>query len=490
MPNDIQEQIATYFQWVETRTGFPLHADTAPDVMPDITLNGRSTIDDASVIELDVPNHRRPRTLRLVAIAGLAAAVIAGVILIADRPAAEPFKPVNSGPPIDTVLQDEVSRRAAEAAARLAEQRRLLEIEAARRAEAAATTIATTATMPGEATVLTVTSQVSTLQGSWIVDIHLTDASSGWVVTSDVLAHTTDDGVTWTTRPLPSLENTVGAGKSFMLDSDHAWVVRVAADGSVVVTKTEDGNATTGATTIDTGFADGIPSTIVFVDQDNGYVSIVDPATQSATLTGRAHLFRTVDGGESFQLVNPDSPVPLAFSDSQHGWGTGEGLFVTADGAATWTQVKPPLWDSKGPDPTGPAYQIVSTSPTLTVVKVTAPTGTMAQVRYAATTDHGTTWADVAPPDTGEVSNTGPQSSLTVVADTHWFGIQPTENQDATLWTRTTDEGSYHTTHLPFPALTITMATPSVGWSAASTGIFSTVDGGATWTKVANLISA
>ena len=95
-----------------------------------------------------------------------------------------------------------------------------------------------------------------------------------------------------------------------MLDSDHAWIAHASTDGGVVVTKSADGNATTTTTTIDPGFTDGIPSGIVFVDQDKGYVSIVDPATQSATLTGRAHLFRTVDGGDTFELVNPDSPVP------------------------------------------------------------------------------------------------------------------------------------------------------------------------------------
>lgn len=493
MPNDIQEQIATYFQWVEARTGFPLH----PDNRVDISLDRQSEVDDASVIELDVARRRsRWSTLRLVAIAGVAAAVIVGVILIANRPVDEPSVPANSGPPINTTAEDEAARVAAETAARLAEQRRLsaeataraVQAAAARAAEAAAsTTTVSAASLPAGATMATLPGPLPTLAGDRIMDILMTDASSGWVVTSDVLAHTVDNGATWATQPLPPLGNSTGAGRSFVLDSERAWVVRATDDGKVVVTRTTDGNATTSSTTIDTGSSSGIPSGIVFIDQENGFVSIVDP--ESATLTGKAALFRTTDGGDTFELVNPDSPVPVAFTDGLHGWGTGEGLFVTTDGAATWTQVKPPLWDSKGPDPTGPAYQIISTSPTLTVVKVTAPTGTMAQVAYVATTDQGATWTDVAPPDTGEVSNTGPQSSLSVVSDTYWFAIQPGENQDATLWTRTTGPATYRSTHLPFPALTITMATPTEGWSATATEIFSTTDGGATWTKVADLIS-
>ena len=48
----------------------------------------------------------------------------------------------------------------------------------------------------------------------------------------------------------------------------------------------------------------------------------------------------------------------------------------------------------------------MSTSADLTVVKVTAATGTQAQVADVATNDLGQTWRDVARPDTGEVSTT------------------------------------------------------------------------------------
>jgi hypothetical protein len=248
MPNRIEEQIATYFQWVESRTGFPLHSDIAPDIGPDITLDGQSAIDDATVIELDVPNRRRPSTLRLVAIAGVAAAVIVGVILIATRPVDEPSVPANSGPPIDTVLQDEAARRQSAETAYEELQRRAQ--EAARKAAEAA---ALNTTLPAQATMPTLPSPPPTLPGSWIGDMRMTDASSGWVVTSDVLAHTSDNGATWTTQPLSSLENSPGAAQCFMLDSDHAWIVHPSTDGGVVVTRSADANATTTTTTIDTG---------------------------------------------------------------------------------------------------------------------------------------------------------------------------------------------------------------------------------------------
>ena len=162
---------------------------------------------------------------------------------------------------------------------------------------------------------------------------------------------------------------------------------------------------------------------------------------------------------------------------------------MTTDAAATWTQVKPPLWDVAGPDPNGPRYRIISTSADLTVAKVTAATGTQAQVADVATDDLGQTWRDVAPPDTGEVSNTGPQSMLTTVTATDWFAINPGFPQDATLWI-TNDAGvNYHIIHLPFAALTISMSATTTGWAATATDIRRTTDGGATWSKVADVIA-
>jgi hypothetical protein len=496
VPNDIEDQIATYFSWVETRAGFPLRGDA-----PDLAANEHLPSDEALVIELHASTDRRSR-LRFAAIGLVAAAVIIGVVLIADRPTAQPRRPANSVVPTDSrAAEAESAKRLAEreAAVRTAVAQLAAAEQARKAAEATKITAVSTNTpvnpataVPAdEATYLTADGPVPALAGLAgvsIFDMKMMDATSGWAITSGVLAHTDDRGATWRSQTIPPPSNSRGSGKSFMLDSDHAWVVRAGGGDSVVVTGSDDGAATSTATTIDPGFSDGMPSGVVFVDRLNGFVSIVDPATQSANLTGRATLYRTVDGGRTFELVNADSPVPLAFIDSQTGWASGEGLFLTTDAGATWTRVKPPLWDSAGPDPNGPSYQIITTSPGLTVVKVIAPTGLEAQVVYVATDDQGKTWRDVAPPDTSEVNNTGPQSMLTAVSTTHWFGIQQTGGSDATMWTTTDGGATYHSTHLPFPALTISMSTPSVGWSSTASDIRSTLDGGATWTKIADVI--
>ncbi len=361
--------------------------------------------------------------------------------------------------------------------------------------QSTASTTSTTADVPttpallvSDATYAVAGLPVPALAGLYIADMKTTGIDSGWVVTTDVLAHTGDGGSTWQSQPILPPSNSRGSGKSLILDSDHAWVVRPGDGDIVLVTGTDDAAASTHSFAINPGFPGGMAAGVVFADQANGYVSIADP-TKSSELTGRAALYRTTNGGATYDLVNPDSPVPLAFSDPRTGWASGQGLFVTTDGGSSWTQVKPPLWDTTGPDPNGPAYHIVTTSPDLTVVKVTAATGTQAQVAYVATDDLGQSWRDVAPPDVGETSNTGPQSMLTAVTATDWFGINPGFEQDATLWI-TTDAGvNYRSIHLPFPAQTISMSTTSTGWAATATDIRRTTDGGATWTKVADVIA-
>ena len=483
MPTEIEDQISSYFTWVEARTGFSLHA---PEVAPASAPRG----DEATVIELDQPDRRRPRSnrLRVAAFCGVAAAVVVGVVVIVNRPVAEPRLPANSVPTTDLRVQlEEADRRAREQAQ--ADAQRALEAqraaEAARKATEAAAT--TTVALPADAT-STPDDVVPAIPGSIIQNARMTSATTGWVVTDVAVARTTDGGITWQTALFSPMTYSAGLGKSFILDDDHAWVMGVDNDGRVVVARFKGAVSELGVVPVDQGFLGGAPAGIVFVDDKVGYVSIHDPQKNNGTLTGRAALLRTTDGGATFTLVDPDAPVPLAFVDSLGGWGSGAGLFFTGDGAATWTQKKPPLWDAVGPDPNGPSYQIVMASNELTVVKVVAPTGTQAQVAYVATDNLGSTWRDVAPPNTSESDNSGSQSMLTAVTARYWFGIQQGDSTDAILWTTTDGGANYHSTHLPFPATTITMSNLTTGWATTATDIWSTVDGGATWTKVADIV--
>lgn len=319
------------------------------------------------------------------------------------------------------------------------------------------------------------------------------DAATGWVVTNSVIAHTDDAGATWRTQPISPSWEANGADspdRDFEFDANRAWVARAAHSGNdVTITRTTDGARTTTTSTIDPGFPLGIPIGLVFTDALHGFVSIADPSVNAPVETGRGVLFRTSDGGATFQRVGDNAPVPLAFDTPTIGWGGGTGLFRTIDGAATWTRLTPPGFDIAGAGPNGPSYSIISTSLQRTVIKQYAPLGMEAEVSYLATDGRGATWIPVGPPDSSDVNSTGPQSTPTVLTPTQLFGIQQTFGTTATLW-QSADRGlTYQGRTLPFAARTITMGSPSVGWVTTANEIRATTDGGASWSTIANVIA-
>ncbi|MEK7425423.1 MAG: hypothetical protein AAB131_16470 [Actinomycetota bacterium] len=325
------------------------------------------------------------------------------------------------------------------------------------------------------------------IAGNWIELTRMTSETSAWVVTNLVVAHTRDAGNHWVQQPLIAMADGLGAGASFILDDERAWIAR-SDGGEVVVARTQNGAVSVETTKIKTGFARAAPLAVVFVDAMNGFLS-VDDGLQSLESTGRAPLYRTSDGGKSFRLADPNAPIPLAFADQSIGWGRANGLFLTTDGAATWRRVTPPGWDISTVTPSGPGYSVITTSPERTLIKLYAPTGMEAQVRYLATEDLGSTWNDVAPPDTSEVSGTGPQSMLTAVSASRWFGLQQGFADDATLWTTTNAGRTYLATGLPFAALDLSMATPVAGLATTYSDLRITQDAGLTWRKIADVIA-
>lgn len=134
-------------------------------------------------------------------------------------------------------------------------------------------------------------------------DLHMVTSSSGWNGTS----RTTDGGVTWKDVSPPSVPDETSGGRVLCaLDSDHAWVTEVS--GS------------------------------------------------SDSRTGRLYVFRTHNGGQTWQAAGPfpisgATPlIHLEFIDYQHGWlQTANGkysdqpgtplVYSTSDGGHHWTQL-------------------------------------------------------------------------------------------------------------------------------------------------------
>jgi photosystem II stability/assembly factor-like uncharacterized protein len=144
--------------------------------------------------------------------------------------------------------------------------------------------------------------------GGAIRNVHFMDSGLGWVLftTPDPnggalfhLAHTTDDGGTWTMRALSLFES--GEIASFAEKTGMGWL-----------------------------------------DVQTGWISVKQASGSNFSIGA---LFTTSDGGVTWSRFVLPVADRIAFSDSQTGWAaggpTGDQVFKTQDGGLTWQNISP-----------------------------------------------------------------------------------------------------------------------------------------------------
>jgi photosystem II stability/assembly factor-like uncharacterized protein len=199
-----------------------------------------------------------------------------------------------------------------------------------------------------------------------VLAAQLVTPASGWALTTSRLAWTGDGARSWRTiTPPPAPADRLRG--AFFLDPRTGWVVasaKVRETGSRVqlaVYRTGDAGASwqwsslgeldLGGDNAAGGYQGGfgvlaLPS---FVDRRHGWVAVL---TSSDTYQPHSFLFRTTDGGATWDRLPPPPGAPrLAFSSRTTGWsvvqGGAGGLYRTADAGRTWRGVAlappPPL---------------------------------------------------------------------------------------------------------------------------------------------------
>jgi len=346
--------------------------------------------------------------------------------------------------------------------------------------------------------------------------------STGWAqqkLSDDVVLHTTEGVERWSvaTPPLPPGQNIVAAA---YVSADDARVLSAGGLSSnydatpVTMTftswATDDGGALWvrgGSFSVkqDPGLSWG--SDLDYVSPADGWFSANEDDTD---VTPGTTLFRTLDGGASWQVVARLLPSPnpadlggcfveptVAFISPATGWLTGgceaAEFEVTHDGGATWTAQAIPGLDTPYLGLADPIF--ISSQEG---VMVGTPTGGGGPVRVYVTSDGGWSWTEHFAP--GE----WPHAVDFISADDGWLLSTDTMNAGYPAGLYATKDGGQtwstlqaldHAAGGPLPVegtvlngSILDFVSPTLGWTDNFTGdgdtLLQTTDGGHTWSAV------
>jgi hypothetical protein len=242
-----------------------------------------------------------------------------------------------------------------------------------------------------------------------------------------------------------------------------------------------------------------------FIDSDHGWISVADPTAPFAML------YRTTDGGETWTQIGSldrrggyaampdigavhffdrDTAILSAFYNGE--------VFVSRDGAASWTAASIPWPKGVTPDETHPSDPIVLDGQTAVIpVRVSGPS---AQLAYAITFDAGRTWRVRMLPLTNHYEATSSEGVVPIVADgavvspTVWWTITNTDAVSVTTGGLASGSSSWVTgvalQRQPDNAPPIWAWSATVGWVVVTFSgpvnsferLYETTDGGRQWT--------
>jgi photosystem II stability/assembly factor-like uncharacterized protein len=198
----------------------------------------------------------------------------------------------------------------------------------------------------------------------------------------------------------------------------------------------------------------------------------------------RGVLLKSLDGHTWKQLRLP-AGGRLSFPTAKDGWLVGglanEQLYATHDAGTTWRAVRPP------PAITGAASTVYALPVFLSsregVLPVSLAAGTRSTLAFETTSDGGRSWKPAANVRIGKSLAFASAVPAAVVDADYWLAAV------GTRLIAVTDGGAVRKTvgTLPGTVTGLQFASASTGWAqVAGNGLklFSTVDGGSTWTRL------
>ncbi|MFY9573952.1 MAG: hypothetical protein WAV20_21350, partial [Blastocatellia bacterium] len=135
------------------------------------------------------------------------------------------------------------------------------------------------------------------------------------------------------------------------ISPEVGWVVGVDSGEDGVVLRTTDGGSSWALSRI--GYKE-VPTTVFFVDADNGWVGgATPPPGEEEGIGGPSAILATNDGGRTWhsQYNFPISLYRVFFTDKTTGWVSGSKgrIYNTTDGGRTWDSQRTEIEASDGP---------------------------------------------------------------------------------------------------------------------------------------------
>ena len=272
------------------------------------------------------------------------------------------------------------------------------------------------------------------------------------------------------------------------------------ADGRVVLSlqRTSDRGATWTTSTIHTfRIGDGqLLAGPMWIDTPDASTSYVAVRLASSANFSRGMLFRTSDGGQTWEQRSLPIGSHVKFVDAEHGYvaggPAGNELYETRDGGVAWRPVSA-AFDGIADDETVFEDVPTFTSDTAGVLPVTIVSATKPRVHLYVTADQGVTWtlAQSVPLAT----EPGARAPVAIADATTWIVIDPATD----IAHITGPNGATRTAGFPTGIIDIAFSSPLVGEVKSATGTCAgskqggaftcnqvrrtlrTKDGGATW---------
>jgi len=314
------------------------------------------------------------------------------------------------------------------------------------------------------------------------IDVRAASALEAWECL-DPLQYTPDGGRTWRTVSDPRCAKapTDAARVCAAVPGGDAWELRIGADNDVTILRVRHWTDTR---VIPLDALHLSPTTSIlsmtFIDAKHGWITTDDESFLYGPASGP--LYRTRDGGDSWELVARFAPVgaSVQFTSATRGWALASpiGLMTTADGGATWHR-------ANLPEAAGSVLVTVVARAGVVIALRSATSGGSSRPLFDVSTDDGRTWVRRRAPNALLLTGASPFGFAAADAS-HWRLLA------RQLWI-TNDGGRTWAARAQPPVEAVdamAFTTPAVGWISGSPGASAspvalrTTDGGRTWSDL------